>query len=185
MKKTLIASLLVLFSFQLTADEIKLSAMGFDVQTENGLSKLEDVARNPEDILKRYVPVNVTLKSKTVNHAQLDMVASKSVMFLSKTMHVRGVLDINPSSNKSKANCYDASLDFAGSDQLVTDNIDSLQMELCATQMSGSQIHVTINSKIIKGKDYNSATGSITTGVISDQISGIAKAIQASIKAQK
>jgi len=167
------------------AESIALPNKSFDINIENANSKLEDTIRDPQGILVRFVPAGVLVKSKSVNNGLIDIVVSKTVMLMTKTVHIKGALDIIPEQTKSTNEiCYTINMDFAGSDQMVTDNIDLLSMLFCATKINKNRLKVNVVTKIIKGANYSSLMGSVTAGIIQDQLQPIVTAVQKSIESQ-
>ena len=187
MKKYFFSFILILHSMQSFAiDSIALPNKSFVINTENAIRKLEDTIRAPHEILIRFVPAGVSIKNKNVNNDQIDIMASKTVMMMTKTVRIKGALDIVPVQIKSALEvCYSITMDFAGSDQLITDNIDLLNMLFCATKITEHKIKVNVVSKIIKGENYSSLMGSITTGIVQDQLQPIITAVQKTIESQR
>jgi hypothetical protein len=186
MKKSLLTLTFILFSMQSFAvDSIALPNKSFDINTENAIRKLEDTIKDPHGILIRFVPAGVSVKNKSINNDQIDIVASKTVMMMTKTVHIKGALDVIPAQTKSANEiCYNIKMDFAGSDQMVTDNIDQLSMLFCATKINEGKLKVNVVSKIIKGANYSSLLGSVTSGIVQDQLQPIVIAVQKSIESQ-
>ena len=165
-------------------ESVSLPITSFDLKSNNIFNKLEMVANDPEGLLVRFKPSGLKLISKSVHQSKIEMQALKTVMLITKNVFIAAVLDIKAFRTKNPAEfCYDINLDFAGSDSLVTSNVDSLNLVFCGTLVNENYAKIKVWPKIIKGSNVHSIIGPIATDIISDQISPMIQSIKLGVQA--
>ncbi len=174
-----------LLSFASNADDIiLLPKVNFEIESKNALSKIKDVLLIPENIIKRYEPTGATISKKSVDKNQFQFNATKSVLFISKTVFVHSYFEIEESSSCSsqKEIGYMAKMDFSGSDAFLTDNIEKYEAIICFQEKSSSNLAVTVMAKIYKGNFYSSVVGPIMRDMIAAQTQPLIRAITEEVK---
>jgi hypothetical protein len=66
--------------------------------------KLDDILKYPEGVLKRFKPEGATITNKRVSQNRISFNATKTIMFISKTVMVQGTLDSNENNRGCAAN---------------------------------------------------------------------------------
>ncbi len=186
---TLIFTLLFLSLSTVTwsAEIIGLPVVSLFVQTNNGLEKIDNVLKNPEGLLKRYKPAGAAISNKIVDHSQIQFVAKKTVLLFTKSVFIHSSLDVTNSdecSSKSEIG-YLLKMDFSGSDEMVTNNVDNYEALICVREDSTGSLNVQVKSKIYKGNNYNKIVGPIITDMIAAQANPITEALSSEIKASQ
>lgn len=187
MKTILFFALWTLASAALAGQVVVMTPQSFQVIAPDVLSKLEDSLKYPEGILKRYKPTGARISQKEVSQNQINFVATKSVLFISKSVFVSSVLEMqdNDKSCAPGEKGYRLSLSFDGSDRLVTDNIDHLEADLCVRVESGKKMNGVVKPKILLGKDYSSTLGPIAVNLIKDQVTPLIESLTEEIKSMR
>ncbi len=162
--------------------EVKFQLQGTDVER-----KLEETLNAPESLLKRFSPEGAKISKKEVQNNHIKFLATKTVLLISKTVLVNGVLDANENNQgcPTGQTGQDVKFDFAGSDSLVYDNVDSLEVKLCIAKANANLANVTAQPKIIRGNNYSSTLGGIARDMIKAQIAPLIKALTEEIKVKK
>lgn len=158
-----------------------LTPISFQISAPQALSKFHDVVLNPEDILRRYRPVGVKVTNKRVSHNEISFNAIKTVLFISKSVYVHGVLE----SNEVSRGCYNLKMRFESSDQLVTNNVDELKANICVREDSDSKISGQIRAQIITGDRYSRTLGPIAVNLIKDQVQPLLTAVTEEIRSMR
>jgi alpha-D-ribose 1-methylphosphonate 5-triphosphate synthase subunit PhnG len=155
----------------------------FNLNSEEVSEKFESAVLNPEGILKRFNPTGAVIERKLVRGSYIEFMATKKVMGISKKVFVRGELTTERSSVGCLKNelAYAAKMDFSKSDAVLSDNIDSLQMNICITEKSDKILSVRVQSKLLKGYKYGRVMGTIAKEIIEAQIDPIVSAIKAEV----
>jgi len=165
-------------------ESISLPITSFDLKSNNIFNKLEMVANDPEGLLVRFKPAGLKLLSKSVHQNKIEMQVTKTIMLIKKEVFLAAVLDNKAFRTKNPAEfCYDINLDFAGSDSLVTSNVDSLNLVFCGTLVNESFAKIKVWPKIIKGQNFHSIIGPIATDIIGDQINPMIQSIKLGVQA--
>ena len=187
--KFLLLSALAVLSSSSFAGEgfLVLPSSSFEIKSENALQKLDDVVRAPELILRRFNPRGAKIKNKQVSQSQIQFLATKTYLMISKTVFVHGVLDLdNSNSCRSKKQMgYLASMDFAGSSGLLTDNIEKLEVLICVTEVANNDLNVVVNPKMIKGNNYSDLIGGVVKSLLTDQVNPLIDAIREEMASRK
>ena len=164
---------------------VTMNPINFQVSTDNGLSKFDQVVSNPERILRRYRPVGVKVSHKLVSHNEISFTATKTVLLISKSVYVHGVLetgdDIRSCSNSESG--YRLRMHFASSDQLVTNNVQELRAVICVRELTATKIGGQIRPQIILADRYSKTLGPMAISLIKDQVSPMLNALTEEIKA--
>ncbi len=162
-------------------ESIALAPINFSISAAQALSKLDQVVNNPEGILKRFRPVGVKVSNRQVSHNEISFTAIKTVLFISKSVYVHGVLetsDVSPG-------CYNLKMRFDSSDSLVTNNVDELRARLCVREDSDSKISGQIKAQIITGDRYSRTLGPIAVNLIKDQVQPLLTAVTEEIRSMR
>jgi hypothetical protein len=177
------------FIFQTLAfanEELNLSPVNFQINAEDALVKFEQILLNPENFLLRFRPVGAQISNKKVSQNVISFIATKKILFISKSVYVNGILD----NSTDKVSCenndlgYSLNMRFDSSDHLVTDNVEELQARICVHPISNSKFKATVLPKIILGNHYSKPLGPFAVNLIKDQIAPLLKALSEEISAQ-
>lgn len=180
MKKYLLLSFLVSFS-ALARQSIPLAPIAFRVSASSALSKFEQVVLQPENLLRRYRPVGVKISNKHVAGNEVSFVATKTVLFISKSVYVHGILE----SRDSGRGCYNLRMHFESSDALVTNNVSEMQAQICVKEESDSKLTASVRSQIITGDRYSSTLGPMAVNLIKEQVQPLITALSEEIQSMR
>lgn len=186
MKKLLILSL-VLTTNLYAEDFFSVPPKKFQIESLNVEEKLVQTLKYPEGLLGRFKSEGATMSNKKVSNNSMSFEATKTVMFVSKTVFVNGVLDITEEDQSCEKNQhgYKLVLNLDGSDTLVTENIDRLEALICTQSISNKKLTGTVRGKIYKGNDYSFLLGPIAKGIIEDQLNPLLKALTEEVQSGK
>jgi hypothetical protein len=186
MKKLLFLALIA--STNLHAEEFfSVAPIKFQLEGVKVEERLEQTLKYPEGLLGRFKSEGAKMSDKKVSQNTMSFQATKTVMFISKTVFVNGVLDVTDD-HKSCGQTqkgYKLVLNLDGSDQLVTDNIDRLEAIICAQTLTNQKISATVKGKIYKGNDYSRLVGPVAKGIIEDQLNPLLKALTEEVQSGK
>jgi hypothetical protein len=187
MKTIFILAVLVLSTSAFARQTIALPVVNFSVSTDHALSKFDQMISNPERVLQRYRPVGVKIKNKNVAGNEISFTAVKTVLMISKSVYVHGVLDTRETGKGCGANerAYSLRMRFESSDRLVTDNVDELRAVLCLRENSESKVSGRIQPALLTGDRYSRTLGPLAVGLIKDQVSPLLSALTEEIKAMR
>lgn len=180
-------AILFLSSVAFARQTIALSPVNFHVSTVEALSKFDQVISNPESVLKRYRPVGVKVNNKRVAGNEISFNAVKTVLLISKSVYVHGVLDTREIAKGcgSGERAYSLRMRFESSDRLVTDNVDELKALLCLREISNSKVSGQIRPALITGDRYSRTLGPLAINLIKDQVSPLLSALTEEIKSMR
>ena len=184
MKKVMILFLLLLAPYVFAEQNVTIAPITFQVNAQEALSKFDQTLLYPESLLKRFRPVGAKISDKRVSQNVISFVATKTVLFISKSVYVNGILDVtqdNRICSKEEVG-YRLKMRFDSSDHLLTDNVDELQANVCLRSESDTKITGLVQSKIIIGNNYSKALGPIAINLIKDQVSPLLNALTEEIK---
>lgn len=186
MKKLLFLALIA--STNLHAEEFfSVAPIKFQLEGANVEERLEQTLKYPEGLLGRFKSEGAKMSDKKVSQNSISFKATKTVMFISKTVFVNGVLDFtedNKSCEKNQTG-YKLILSLDGSDQLVIDNVDRLEAVVCAQTLNSKKIVGTVKGKIYKGRDYSRLVGPVAKEIIEDQLNPLLKALTEEVQSGK
>lgn len=188
-KQILFLSLLVLSTLPMARAEefFVVPEKKFSLVAENVEGKIEDLLQNPEPVLKRFRPAGAKITEKNVSGNRINFKANKTVMFITKTVYVNGVLDVvsdNLGCLKNQKG-YLATFDLLGSDGLVYDNIDRIEARACITIKNGKNADISVKAKLFKAANYSSTLGGIVKGLIEAQVDPLFLALTEEVRARK
>lgn len=178
--KSLAASILL-------ADTTSLEAVNFEIKTQRGLEKIENVLLSPENLLKRFRPAGAQITNYSVSSGQFQFTAKKTVFLITKTVFVHSDFDVERSSAcSSKLDTgYLAKMDFAASDDLITDNIEKYEALICVREKTMGILNVQVKARLFKSRNYNSVVGPIISDMIAAQTKPLIDAIMSEVKILK
>jgi hypothetical protein len=156
----------------------------FQIKSVNALEKLELTLKYPEKFLKRFKPEGAIITEKFVSNNNIRFIATKKVLFISKSALVNGNLDSfqeNTGCAKNEIG-FKLVLNFDGSDGIVVDNIDRLEAKICATNIGTNQLIGSVKGRIYKGNNYSSAVGMVAKDIIEAQINPLLRALTEEIQ---
>jgi hypothetical protein len=185
--KALLLLALLSSSFAFARQGVTMAPINFQVSTDHGLSKFDQVISNPERILRRYRPEGVRVSNKNVSRNEISFTATKTVFMISKSVYVHGVLETGDD-NRSCSNNetgYRLRMHFESSDHLVTNNVDELRALICVRELSAFKIAGQIRPQIILGERYSKTLGPMAINLIKDQVSPMLTALTEEIKAMR
>jgi hypothetical protein len=187
MNIVLLSLILFLSTHAFARQSIALSPINFEISAAHALSKFDQVVQNPEDILRRFRPVGVKIINKRVSQNQISFTAIKTVLVISKSVYVHGILESSEVSRgcSEDRKGYALKMRFDSSDQLVTDNVDELRALICLREESNSKISGQIRSQIITGNRYSRTIGPLAVNLIKDQVNPLLSALTEEIKSMR
>ncbi len=183
-KLTLLIGFFLYFNSTNASDFFPVQEVKFNITGNNIQTKLDETLSSPEKLLKLFNPAGAKISKKEVQNNHIKFYATKTVLLISKTVLVRGVLE-NQSNNNGCATGefgQDIIFDFAGSDGLVYDNVDRLEVKLCTKQINEKSASVVARPKIFKGRNYSNTMGAIARDMIQAQISPLIQALKTAIQ---
>lgn len=179
--KTIVILLLFIVAPSVFAKQqsIALSPINFQVNANDALFKLEKTLLYPEGLLNRFRPVGAKISNKRVSQNVVNFVATKSALFISKSVYVNGILDSNVDNRScSKEDVgYSLKMNFDSSDDLVTNNVEELQAIICLHSQSNSKLAGIVQVRIILGNKYSNTLGPIAINLIKDQVPPLLNAL--------
>lgn len=184
MKKMMIFLMLLLAPVVFAKDNVELSPITFQVSANDALSKFEHTLLYPESLLKRYHPVGAKISNKRVSHNVISFVATKTILFITKSVYVNGILDTSADNQECKKEevGYSLKMHFDSSDALVTDNVKEFEASICLKSESNTKLTGLVRSKIIIGNNYSKTKGPIAISLIKDQVAPLLNALTEEIK---
>jgi len=183
MKKLITLIVLFLLNQLFAAETITIEPAQFEIQTMNGLDKLDYTLKNPESLLTRFQPEGAQISKKYVSKNVVSFFGTKSWLGLSRSIFVKGSLDSNLNSlgcNETQLR-YDVTFNFEGSDGLVADNYEMIKIKICASETSSKNLTLKIYPSLVQSENYSNFTGSYVKRIIQAQINPIIKAINQEI----
>ncbi len=181
-KFIVISSFMTLTSVASGAEYIDLPVSTFEAKAENIYDRINDIINNPEPILHRYKPVGMKIKDKVISKNQIQFVATKEVLGISKTVLYKGTLDIAYMNSPKGQKCFKAILDFTGSGELIIDNVENLEMNFCTTPKAEDHLAATVKSRLQKGQRYGGVISTIAKNLIADQVAPIITSVKEEIE---
>lgn len=184
MKHTLKATLfsLVLFTGVAQSSEFKIvTDSSFSMATINIAEKFEDTLLESEGFLKRFNPAGVEVKRKVVSGNSFEYLVVKKFLGVSKEVEMIGTMTFERVSNGCQSNeaAYLGAIDFTGSQPVITDNIESFTMLMCASGKASNSLSVRVRSSLFyKGEKLGFIVEKFVTSVIKDQVEAIVSAIK-------
>lgn len=184
MKKTLIFLMLLMAPAVFANQSIALTPINLELSADHVLSKFEQTILYPEGMLTRFKPVGAIISNKKVSQNEISFIATKNVLFISKSVHVNGILESNEVNEKcSKDDVgYVLKMRFDSSDSLVTNNVESLEAIICLHSKSDTKLIGNVQSKIIIGNHYSNTLGPVAINLIKAQITPLLNALTEEIK---
>lgn len=161
--------------------------VSFQVSADYAMTKFDQVISNPEKVLRRYRPAGVKVSNKRVAGNEISFTAIKTVLLITKSVYVHGVLEISEVGRgcAKLERAYSLKMYFESSDRLVTDNVDELRAVLCLREDTDAKVSGQIKPVLIKGERYSNTLGPIAVNLIKAQVSPILNALTEEIKSMK
>ncbi len=185
--KTAIVLLFLLPLHSFAGQRVELPSFEFEVNALGAKEKLEDALLNPDGFLERFKPTGATISDKKVFSNEVSFVATKSYLFLSKSVYVNGKLQVKKDSRNCLANFsgYNVSLKFDSSDDLISDNVQSLVADFCVKNVTDKKMVGFIYPRIFLGENYSSVVGPKVINLIKIQLPNLITAITEEISLMK
>jgi hypothetical protein len=176
---TLAVFLFLSAPFVAANDSVAMAPIKFQITTEDALAKFEQTIKSPEGLLKRYKPVGAKISRKQVSQNQMSFVATKTVLFISKSVYVNGILDAHEDSKSCAKNemGYSLEMSFDASDRIVSNNVERIQATLCLKELADNKITGVAHSKIIIGNNYSSTLGPVAVNLVKEQVPALLDAL--------
>ena len=184
MKKMMIFLMLLVAPSVFANQSVTLLPISLEVSADDVLAKFEQTILSPEAMLTRFRPVGAIISHKRVSQNVINFVATKKVLFISKSVYVNGVLE----SSEDKGACskedvgYSLKMHFDSSDALVTNNVEELEAIICLHSKSATKLIGIVRSRIILGNNYSKTLGPIAINLIKEQVSPLLNALTEEIK---
>lgn len=177
--KSLIIALALVTSTLRAEDFLVIEPIKFQVTHPDAEERLADAVARPEALLMRFKPEGAVISNKQVSGNTIRFLATKKVLFISKTVQVNGIVDTREDALGCGKNQrgFNIVLNLDGSDALLTDNVDHLDAKLCVSEVSENTLNVIVKGKILKGRNYSSVTGPVATEMILVQVKPLIKAL--------
>ena len=157
----------------------------FELNAENVYARIDEAVKNPEGILNNYQPSGISIKDKQINGNQIQFMATKSVLGISRTVFYKGVLDINEIAGTPTDRCFQADLDFTGSGELIINNVQKLELVLCVSEKSTDHLAGTVKPKLFKGNDFGGLLGNVAKNLVIDQIDPMIAAVKQEVESPR
>jgi len=186
--KTLVLSLIwpTLFSLPINANElIELETRKVQVPSQNLTEIIVAIMQNPETVLQRYRPEGITVKNKKISGNQIEFMATKSVLGISRTVLYKGILEIEELTKQNNYPCFKATQDFQGSGELIIENIEKMELTFCLQELKNNQTNAIIKPVLTKGRNPGGMLGNVATNLIIDQVDPVILAIKEEILAKQ
>lgn len=170
------------FSFETKATElIELETRKVQVPSQNITEIIFEIMQNPESVLQRYRPEGITVKNKKISGNQIEFMATKSVLGISRTVLYKGMLEIEELNKQNNGPCFKATQDFLGSGELIIKNIEKMELTFCLQEMKNNQTIAIIKPVLTKGRNPGGMLGNVATNLIIDQVDPVILAIKEEI----
>lgn len=181
-----IFTFLTLYSQSLFAQElIELDVRKVQVPSQNLNAIIVEIMQNPESVLERYRPQGITVKNKKIVGNQIEFMATKSVLGISRTVLYKGTLEIEELPNQKNSPCFKATQDFQGSGELIIENIEKMELTFCLNQLNANKTEAVIKPVLTKGRNPGGVLGNVATNLIIDQVDPVIEAIKEEILAKQ
>lgn len=179
MKNSLVLFLFLSAPFISANESVAIQPIKFQITAADALNKFEQTMKYPESLLKRYTPVGAKISKKQVSQNQMSFIATKTVLFISKSVYVNGVFDSREDSRACAKNDigYNLEMSFSASDRLVSDNVERIQATLCLKPLSENKISGIAHSKIIIGNNYSNTLGPVAINLVKEQVPALVDAL--------
>lgn len=180
--KLALLSICLPMSLAQAADHSITTNTNFSVSTVNASEKLENIVLTTEGFLKRFDPAGVEIKRKIINENAFEYLVVKKFLGIAKEVEMIGTMNFERSASRCSNNetAYLGVIDFTGSQPIITDNIESFKILLCATEKTKSSVSVKVKSTLYyKGEKLGFILEKFVTSVIKDQVDAIISAIKA------
>lgn len=184
MKKMMFLLVLMVSPSVFAQQSVALSPIGLQISADNALTKFEQTVLYPEGMLKRFQPVGAKISNKRVSQNVISFIATKSKLFISKSVYVNGILESSENDRAcSKGEVgYSLRMKFDSSDRLVTENVEGLEATICLQSKSDTKLTGLVRSKIIFGNNYSNVLGPIAVNLIKEQVAPLIQALTEEIK---
>ncbi len=175
---------LLFFVHAQASESTSIPNISFEIKSENVFEKIQEVALNPELFLSNYNPAGAKVRGKKVNNAEIQFYATKTVLFITQTVFIKGTVSSEESDNLCSKNekGYLATMDFSGSDGVIYDNFEKIEVAICATEKSSNLLTASVKGRIFKGNNYNSITGAFVKEMINQQVKPLIEAIKMTVE---
>lgn len=185
--KTLLFLALIAGTNLQAEDFFTVAPIKFQIESSNVVERLEQTLKYPEGLLGRFKAEGAKMSEKKVSNNSMSFLATKKVLFISKTVLVNGVLDVSEDLKSCDKNHtgHKLVLNLDGSDDLVTDNVDRLEAVICTQSLNGKKLTGSIKGRIYKGHNYSSLVGPVAKGIIEDQLNPLLKALTEEVQSGK
>lgn len=184
MKKMMIFLVLLVAPSAFANQSVALSPISFQLRADGVLSKFEQTVLSPEGMLTRFRPVGAQISHKHVFHNVISFVATKSALFISKSVYINGVLESSEDNQacSQKDVGYRLTMRLDSSDTLVSNNVEGLEAIICLHSQSDTELAGVVRSRIIIGNNYSRTLGPIAINLIKKQVSPLLSALTEEIK---
>ncbi len=183
--KKMIALLLLLATPSIYANHsVEMAPINFQICGNDALSRFEQAIFYPEGVLKHDRPAGAQISNKHVSQNVINFVATKSLLFVSKSVYVNGILEAKEDNQRCSKNDfgYELSLRFDSSDNLITSSVERLEGVICLRPHSDTSFIGILRSKIILKNDYSKILGPMAIDLIKLQLSPLLSALSEEIK---
>ena len=166
------------------AEDYIIPNVKFEINTSRVLEKFKDMTLKIDDILLNFTPAGAEISNLNVDHDTIQFKAKKRILFISKKIQVRGIvnIDANDTLCPTSSNGFVANMDFTGSDDIIYNNFKNLKLIICAREINSEYLQADVSGLIIAGKNYSSVTGPIVRDVLAAQVQPVLEAINAVIQ---
>ena len=158
--------------------------VSFEIKAEKASEKIRDVVLNPETFLLNYEPAGAKISGKKVNNAQIQFYATKKVLISTQKIFIKGFITSNESDKSCPKNAkgYTATMDFSGSDDVIYENFEKIELVICATEKASNLLSASVSGKIVKGNNYKALTGKFVKDMIIQQVNPLIAAIKMTVE---
>ncbi len=158
----------------------------FLISATNLDNKLNDIIRNPINVLKRYRPAGAEISNKKVSQDSFSFVATKKKFGFSKSVFIKGNLKIEEERVACLPNerSYSIIFDFSPSDSLIATNVDQLELNLCVLfSAKRDSLNARFSGKIYRNPGGEDFVYNYIRDLIALQVSPLIDAFQSELLA--
>jgi len=180
-----LCAFLILTSFSALARQyVPIEARTFEIRGTDALLHLEDSIQSPGEILEIFQPAGGEISRRVVRGNEISFVATKRILFLSKSVRVHGILDsqIRPDICPSGEVGHQAIFDLSNSDAILSDSYSVLETNICLKELTPTVVRGRVMGRLYLGNNYSRTLGPSIRDVVEAQVPAFIKALESSVQ---
>ncbi len=182
MKVLILLTLGLTLSFYAHASNtVVVGDVNFGIERPNALNALNSSMDDIGGILKRFKPIGAQIKNLKVTGNVLQFRVVKNILMSANIKAIVEVEKQNASCPINSAASYKVLMDLRESDNIVSSNIETLTIDVCARETEVDQLVINGKGVIFKASTYSNNIGGQMVSGMADQVPAIAEAIRAQI----